>query len=104
MKQEVCLYLDCQYRFSIGIPKGSDEYSVSTWGSYRNLRKTLFNVVFGLRQVTLTSKTSMYIILLYNSNKVLNLELNLVLEYIRIGSYETAVLEYILNLVVVLIY
>ena len=44
--------LDCQYRFSIGTPKGSDEYSVGTQGSYKNLRKTLFNVVFGLRRTT----------------------------------------------------
>jgi hypothetical protein len=32
--------------------KGSGEYSMGTRGSYRNLRKTLFNVVFGLRQVS----------------------------------------------------
>ena len=45
------MYLDCQYRFSIGIPKDSDKYSVGTRGPYRNLSKTLFNVVFGLRHI-----------------------------------------------------
>ena len=44
-----------QYRFSIGIPEGSDEYSAGTQGSYRNLRKTLFNVVFGLQQTAVAT-------------------------------------------------
>jgi hypothetical protein len=44
-------FLDYQYRFFIGIPNGYDEYLVGTRGLYRNLRKTLFNVVSGLRQV-----------------------------------------------------
>ena len=41
------------YLFSMGIRRGSVRILKGTEGACRNLRKTLFNVGFGLRQATL---------------------------------------------------